>query len=114
MQTKQTTNLTEEQLIQKVKQSAIYIQYINEPSEAVQSAAVNTYGCSILFIKNPSEKIKLEAVNNNGFAIIYIKNPSKEVQQAAVKQNPLAIRYITNPNLKDIFNQDEKDNTKCL
>jgi len=72
MKIKQISQLSEEQLIQKVKESAIYIQYIKNPSEAVQSAAVNTYGCSIIFIKNPSEKIKLEAVNNNGYSIAYI------------------------------------------
>ena len=59
-----------------VKQSGYAIQFITNPSEAVQLAAVNKNGYSMQFIKNPSEAVQLAAVNKNGYTIQYIKNPS--------------------------------------
>jgi hypothetical protein len=73
------------------------IQYIKNPSDAVQMAAVNKYGYSIQFIQNPSEAVKLAAINNNWNAIRVIKNPSEAAQLAAVLQNGNAIEYIKNP-----------------
>ena len=45
------------------------IDYIKDPSEEVQLAAVKNWGPSIQFIKDPSEEMKLEAVKNNGWSI---------------------------------------------
>jgi len=94
-----------------------YIQYIHNPSEKVQLAAVQSYKngfSSIKYIKNPSEKVQLAAikkyeityrdksvfanvpltekaqialVRKDGRQIEYIKNPSEKVQIAAVTSN---------------------------
>ena len=80
-----------------VNQDSSAIQYITNPSEEVQLAAVNQNGPAIYYITNPSEAVQLAAVNQNGPAIQYIKNPSEAVQLAAIKQDGRAIRYIANP-----------------
>ena len=50
------------------------------------------------YIKNPSEAVQLEAVKNNGDAIEFIIkkgiNPSEAVQLEAVKKNGTFIKYI--------------------
>ena len=74
------------------------IDFIDNPSEAVQLEAVKKSGYAIYSIKNPSEKVQLEAVKQNGIAIQHIKNQSEAVQLEAVKENGLAINYIKNPN----------------
>ena len=80
-----------------VNQNGHAIQYIANPSEAVQQAAVNQDSSAIQYIKNPSEAVQQTAVKQYGLAIQYIANPSEAVQQAAVNQDSSAIQYITNP-----------------
>ncbi|CAI3959032.1 unnamed protein product, partial [Commensalibacter papalotli (ex Botero et al. 2024)] len=43
-------------------------------------------GYSIQYIHNPSEAVQLEAVKNDGYSIQYIHNPSEAVQIEAVKK----------------------------
>ena len=80
-----------------VRQYGWAIQYITNPSEAVQQAAVNQDGPAIQYIANPSEALQLAAVKQYGWVIQYIANPSEAVQQAAVNQDGTAIYYIANP-----------------
>ena len=76
------------------------IQFIDNPSETVQLAAVEEYPFSIKYIKNPSERVQLAAVEENGRAIKLIQNPTERVQLAVVKQYTWAIRFIQNPTEK--------------
>ena len=80
-----------------VKHAAPAIQYIANPSEAVQQAVVRQYGWAIQYITNPSEAVQQAAVNQDGPAIQYIANPGEALQLAAVKQYGWVIQYITNP-----------------
>ena len=80
-----------------VKHDGWAIQYIANPSEAVQQAAVKQGASAIQHIANPSEALQLAAVNQYGWTLQYIKNPSEAVQQAAVNQDGWAIQYIANP-----------------
>ena len=99
------------------------IMCIDQPTEAMQLAAVSRNGRSIAYIDNPSPdvqmaavrndyralgalmindieitpSVELEAVKQNGSAIQYIDSPSENVQLEAVKQNSLAIDYIDSP-----------------
>ena len=73
------------------------LNYIYEPSRAIQLASVKSSGITIKAIKNPSEAVQQAAVKQNGWAIQYIANPSEAVQQAAVNRGGLIIKYITNP-----------------
>ncbi|CAI3959092.1 unnamed protein product, partial [Commensalibacter papalotli (ex Botero et al. 2024)] len=41
--------------------------------------AVKKNGYSIQYIHNPSEAVQLEAVKNDGYSIQYIPNPSEAV-----------------------------------
>jgi DNA-dependent RNA polymerase auxiliary subunit epsilon len=59
------------------------IQFIDNPSEEVQLAAVKENGYSIKFIDNPSEEVQLAAVKENGYSIKFIDNPSGKVKQLA-------------------------------
>jgi hypothetical protein len=43
-------------------------------------------GKLIQFIENPSEEVQLAAVKENGYSIQFIENPSERVQLAAVKK----------------------------
>ena len=77
------------------------IQYIKNPSEKVQLAAVEKNARAIQYIKNPTEKVQLVAVRKDPYVIGYIKNPSEKVQLAAVKKDPLVIiLHIKNPTEK--------------
>ena len=87
--------------IDALKGWADNIKYINNPSEAVQLAAVKEKGYDTCYalehIKNPSEAVQLAAVKEYGDAIKFIKNPSEAVQLAAVKEDSRAFQYINNP-----------------
>ena len=93
-------NPSEKVQLAAVNQNGYAIKYINNPSEKVQLAAINQNGYAIEYIKDPSEKVQLAAINQNGYAIEYIKDPSEKVQLAAVNQNGYAIKYINNPSEK--------------
>ena len=89
---------SEDNWMTAVQKNGRTIEYIKNPSEAMQMTAVQQNGWAIRYIKNPSEEVKMAAVKQNGRAIQYIKNPSEAMQQmAAVQQDGLAIRYIKNP-----------------
>jgi hypothetical protein len=126
---------TEDQQLDMVNNVVGGIRSIDNPSEAVQLAAVTRNGFSLEYIKNkhPSELVQLAAVKNYGFAIQWILNPSEAVQLAAVRQNPWSIRKIkspsqstiksvlTNPNVFSVPNEYEtlvkrffKDNTMLM
>jgi hypothetical protein len=85
--------LGEENLVVKMPQ---LFQFVKNPSEQVQLAAVNRDSDAIAYIKNPSEQVQIAAVNRDGYAIQYIKKPSEQVQIAAVKQTGFAIQFIDN------------------
>jgi hypothetical protein len=63
---------------------------------------VYNVGDLIQFIDNPSEEVQLAAVKENGYSIQFIQNPSERVQLAAVKQFVGSIQYIQNPTEKVI------------
>ena len=69
----------EKQVYNKVK----LIQFIDNPSEEVQLAAVKKFGSSIKHIQNPSEKVQLAAVKQNPYSIEFIQNPTEKVKQLA-------------------------------
>ena len=65
-----------------------------EQTEEICMKAVKTTGYTIQYIHNPSEAVQLEAVKENGFVIQYIYNPSEEVCIKALLQNKALYRYI--------------------
>jgi hypothetical protein len=65
--------------------------------EADQIKEVEREGKRIQFIENPSEKVQLAAVNNDCEAIMFIENPNEDVQRIAVKKNINMINHIKNP-----------------
>ncbi|MCK9369644.1 hypothetical protein M0R04_07030 [Candidatus Dojkabacteria bacterium] len=73
------------------------IQYIKNPKETLQIAAVRGDGNAIRHIKNPTKSTQIEAVRNNPAAIIHIKHQFEETQLATVAQAPIFIGYMTNP-----------------
>ena len=69
------------------------------PSERVQLAAVSQNGHALEYIQDPSEEVQLAAVSNSGgFVIHYILDkdiiPSEKVQLATVSQDGDAIRFF--------------------
>ena len=58
---------------------------------------VYNVGDLIQFIDNPSEKVQLAAVKEYPYSIKYIQNPTEEVQLLAVKNDPDSTRFIENP-----------------
>ena len=101
-------NPSEEAQIAAVKQYSSTIKYIIAkgivPSKEYQLAAASTDGNTIYYIDNPSEEVQLAAVKEYGMTIKYIIEkgivPSEEVQLAAVTQSGRAIQFIDNPNEK--------------
>lgn len=86
--------------INALTEISLQIEYIKNPSEDIQLAAIKRWVGTIKYIKNPSETLKLTAVTQNGYAIAYIDNPSEELQLAAVNSNGCSIKYIDNPSEK--------------
>jgi hypothetical protein len=83
------------------------IQFIDNPSEKVQLAAVKKNPLSIQYIQNPSEKVQLAAVKRWSPSIQYIQNPSEKAQLASVEKDPHSIYYIQNPTkrVKDLYRE---------
>ena len=94
--------LSEEAQLDAVNEDGTAIEYIENPSEQVQLAAVNQSSYAIFEIMAkgivPSEEVQLAVVNKNGYVIKYIIakgiSPSEKVQLAAVTQDGSAIEYI--------------------
>lgn len=73
------------------------IRFVNEPSQALMLAAVNSYATSIRYIKNPPEKIQLVSVKWEPQNIQFIDNPTEKIQLFAVRNQPQTIGKIKNP-----------------
>lgn len=110
-------NLQMAALLPLIRSGPWNIKFINNPTEAVQLAAVKYYGNMIEYFKNqnPSEAVQLAAVNGplhgnyEHYPIEYIKNPSEEVQLAAVKRHGVTLRDIKNPTEKVLLAAVEQD-----
>jgi hypothetical protein len=84
-------------VIDAIKEKWTLIKNMDNPSEAVQLAAISQFGHAITYIRHPSEEMKIAAVKQNSWNIRHIKNPSEEVQLAAVSKVGDAIEYISDP-----------------
>ena len=88
-----------------IARDGISIQYLENPNERLQLAAVKNAGRAILFILRagikPSHAVQLAAVTQDGLALDYILQdkikPEYDVLLAAVTQDGRAIEYIQNP-----------------
>ena len=93
--------MSEDEQVESVRNNYRSIEYIKNPSEKVQLAAVESGGGRALnFIKNPTEKVQIAGVEDDPEALEYIKNPSEKIQLAAVKKDSSAFFYIKNPSEK--------------
>jgi hypothetical protein len=77
-------------LYNKLKTTKKYYKMKDEENIAIekrQLKLVKEWAWNIEYISNPSEKVQLAAVNQkeDGYVIKYIKNPSEKVQLIAVK-----------------------------
>jgi hypothetical protein len=54
-------------------------------------------GSLIQYISNPTEKQQLAAVNQNPYSIVHILAPSEEAQIAAITKDIMSIKNIKNP-----------------
>lgn len=84
-----------------IKENGFVIQYITDPSEEIQLAALEQNYDSIRYITNPTINAQLFAVSNNGYLLQYISNPTDEVQLAAVMNSPFIVNcYKISDNVK--------------
>ena len=83
-----------EELRSKKRQWVIDYKDFDPEDEQQCLEAVKENGWVIQYINNPSEAVQLEAVKENGYTIVYINNPSEAVIEAALDQNPDAYIYI--------------------
>ena len=98
---------SEDEKIAYIRQYHGMFEYVENPSENVQLAVIesayeNFYDRTkgnryFKLIENPSELVQLVAVKRNGYEIQYIENPSEAVQFAAINSDPDSIQYIENP-----------------
>lgn len=102
-------NPTEEMQLVAVETNGLALQYIKNPSAAVQKAALQNTPRAIQYIENPSEDMLLQVVNAGWNNLDYIKNPSPELIEAALAQSGWAIRYIKNPDEKTQLKAVEKN-----
>ena len=97
----------EEAQLAAVKVGGYAIQYIDNPSEAVQMATVLAVVDAIRYIDNPTEAVQMATVRQNGCAIVHIRNPSEAVMQAALHQDGNAIQLFKRSWLKNIATAEE-------
>ena len=100
-------SIDESDQVSILKKDPMLIQYIKNPSEPVQVAAVETNGRVITYIIaagiTPSERVQLAAVSNGDVIRDIIKAgiiPSETVQVAAVSKNWYTIEYIIKAGIK--------------
>ncbi|NBP57438.1 hypothetical protein EBU71_13060 [bacterium] len=83
---------------EKLKNILTKIGEVN-PEYSLDKQVYNVGGL-IQFIHNPSQEVQLAAVRRNSYSIRFIHNPSEKVQLAAVRKNPSSIKHIQNPSEK--------------
>ena len=103
------TNLSEDEQIEAVKYNPANIEYIDNPSEKVQLAAVNIYGGVLGWLMKMkrdgrlqseiSDAVKYAAIKQYPFAIAGLPTSmqTQELQSLAVSEMPNAVLYIWKP-----------------
>ena len=96
------SSMSEDELVELVRDHYLSIKHVRKPSEKVQLAAVKSGGFFALkYIKRPTEKVQLAVVERDPVALKYIRKPTEKVQLAAVEQHGrAALKYIKNPSEK--------------
>jgi hypothetical protein len=93
-------NPTEENILQRIKGTYGFIEFVGSPTYNVQLEAVKDYPYHIKYIKNPHIDIQKIVVRYKADSIFYIDNPDDEVQLICVEQHWGNIHYIKNPSEK--------------
>ena len=102
---------TEEQIIQVVKAYPFAVEIIENPSEAVQIAAVKSNWEVWNKIKNPCDAVLEEAISCNADIYFKIKDPTEKMAIVALNRNPRIIDQIKDPTVNMMMAVIEKDPT---
>ena len=86
-------NYNTTQLLSTVRRDGLNIRHIDNPSPAIQLAAIQQNPNALKFIKDPADAIKTAALKIDGSIITLIKNPSEAMRVLAVKTSPETIIY---------------------
>lgn len=86
--------LTEKKQINLINSGKNIIQYIRNPSKAVQLAAVEEYPFNIRYIDDPDPEVQLLAIDYNSETIKFIKNPTKDAIVEAVFDELENLKYV--------------------
>lgn len=82
-------NPTEEECLKAVYANPNYIEYIEEPNENVQVAAIKNKlarpGAIFKLIKNPVQAVWVELVRERPSSILEMRNPNEGLQMAAIE-----------------------------
>lgn len=98
-------NESEDKLLLKVSRQPYTIRFIENPSIAIQLAAIATNHLSLKYIKNPTDDIlkyfELQRTKCPYSLILqHIEDPAENLQLAAIKDRIDNIKYIKNPSRK--------------
>jgi hypothetical protein len=86
---------SEEEQIKRIYDDWEELQYITDPSPAVQLAAINRSPRAIEYIPHPTPEMQMIAVNQSARAIDYIVNPTNAAMIVALKKKPWIIYDIS-------------------
>ncbi len=91
--------VSETEKMQMLQKHPSWYEFVHKPTEALQLAAVSQKGMIIRFMKkqNPSKAVQMAAVSNDPDAITQIDNPDMDVQLVAVRKDPFIIGHIADP-----------------
>lgn len=91
--------VSETEKMQMLQKHPSWYEFVHKPTEALQLAAVSKKGMIIRFMKkqNPSKAVQMAAVSNDPDAITQISNPDLDVQMLAVRKDPFIIGHIADP-----------------
>ena len=94
--------VSETEKMQILQKHPSWYEFVHKPTEALQLAAVSQKGMIIRFMKkqNPSKAVQMAAVSNDPDAITQISNPDLDVQLVAVRKDPFVIGHIAEPDPK--------------
>lgn len=73
------SDLTREEIIEKIKDNSFFIGNVDNPDEELQLLAIEDNPFSIREIQNPTKKVQIETVETFRSCIKYIKRPCQEV-----------------------------------
>jgi hypothetical protein len=86
--------LDEAILSRLIQQCPGMLWHVNDPTETLCLAVVQSHGHALQYIRNPTEAVQMAAVQQSGFALKMVPRQTEALCLAAVMQEGLVLRFV--------------------